>query len=181
MTSTVETQNLTATVTTTEVDGRTLTAQRARQLDEIPLDRLDIFGRVKIGDSGHFVLGRDRDTGVLSLARYSSSGPGGSARLPIVRPSAFPDGEVWVCDGIRGWEPECIDRLEFRFSHRGDPSFRSCEVADHWHPASRRCEPLWGASPEAMDRIRDVVTAWHRDVAPLHAAAEAAPLIVLGR
>lgn len=69
-TATVET--LTAEVRVLQVGNRQITLSVARQLDHIPLPRLEVFGRIKLGNgyTGSYVIGRDLADGTLAVASY---------------------------------------------------------------------------------------------------------------
>jgi hypothetical protein len=61
-------QALTAEVRVLMVGSRQVTMSVAKQLDVIPLHQLEMFGRVKLSDDDTWVIGADRETGVLSRA-----------------------------------------------------------------------------------------------------------------
>lgn len=71
--------NQTATLTTIEVDGRRLTKGVVQQLDECPLEHLDVWGRVRIEKAlylaGPEVVGVDRRSGNLCRGYLITEAP----------------------------------------------------------------------------------------------------------
>lgn len=67
---------MSAKVCTVDLDGHALTLEMARQLDVVPLDRLDlIHGRVRVHEHlPHTVLGVDGRDGALVLATFLPDG-----------------------------------------------------------------------------------------------------------
>lgn len=132
-TATVET--LTAEVQVLMVGKRQVTLSVARQLDEVRLDELEMFGRVRLSgsDSNSYVIGRHAKSGSLSLAAYTRS-----PEIPLV---ADLSGKVTVCRRITEGRRSGLVRMRYG----GQPiklelgSTESCGVASHTDWAGEEC------------------------------------------
>lgn len=167
-TATVET--LTAEVRVLMVGNRQITLSVARQLDEISLDQIEPFGRVRL-DKGRerYVIGRDRETGALAVSRY---------RVGLGWPHILDgdlSGRITACrNGPK------FDRFFYQLEFRGRTIRVSEDVVeacdDHPSIGSGRCDH-W--NPNGLgDEISNVI-AEHDKLAALHKAARELPLIVL--
>ena len=76
---------LTAEVRVLQVGSRQVTLSVARQLDLVPLDALEPFGRVRTRDYDYAVIGKHVLTGALVMARYDPAP--WSSRVSPRRPS----------------------------------------------------------------------------------------------
>ena len=126
--STVET--LTAEVRVLTVGNRQITQSVAKQLDEVPIDRIDPFGRVKLSGNdfrGRYVIGSDTLTGALVLSRVPY--PYEYIRYTGVDSSDIPEGEHFTV----GWQ-----RIEFDENDSGYFTVTIPGIERHGKPWSFR-------------------------------------------
>lgn len=173
-TATIET--LTAEVRVLMVGNRQVTLSVARQLDRAPLEEVEPFGRVRIGDEDNLIVGRRRSDGTLVLASYRSKHQ--SVLSVWITEDDLP-GKITVCDRIQS-----NGGLSLRFGDRSiavsDAAIERCGIHP-WTPATKkedlsRCEH-WDAH-ECGEAIRACITRHDEEMAR-HVAAHSLPLIVL--
>ena len=178
-TATIET--LTAEVRTLMVGSRQVTLSVAKQLDEVNLKDLEVFGRVKIHKDRTHVIGSDQH-GALAVARYEDHP---LFHRPWIGPEHLGDtGTIYVCSA---WKTDYNGWYSLRFA--GGPSFEvdpeaveKCGNTDHngYYSEGAKCES-W--SSNGMDSIivaeLDSQSREKERMKALHAAAASSPLIVL--
>lgn len=185
MTDTATVETLTAEVRVLMVGNRQITRSIARQLDQIPLRDLTPFGRVRLDDHDHTVIGSDPN-GTLAVAHYIP----GLKQDDTVYPG-FPTGEITAC--------RCLSYTElggaYRFTDpeglRFDlvlPSYKVRESTCWDYPrvtlheiGSELCAPkLSEMAKAAISHFEPLfVRGAPDDETPLHVKADAMPLIVL--
>lgn len=164
---------LTAEVRALMVGSRQITQSVAKQLDRVPLESMQPFGRIRIGSEERLVIGR-HETGVLTVASYDDR--------PILDLSNLPGGcVVRACDkktvvvnvpghGALLRTPDAYLRL------RHDGVSKVCRGY------YCRCEFDWELPDSASDgALEHASNAWYaaREAFVPHAAAADLPLIVL--
>jgi hypothetical protein len=174
--ATVET--LTAEVRVLMVGSRQITLSVARQLDAVQLEEVEPFGRVALdaGVSGvtphrGWVIGRQRDTGVLVRAEFNTW-----RGVPFVGELSPP---IVVCDGLLLGDRHHSLRLSIdgrQFEVEGS-SMVGCGLEHHRWDLDRRCQG-WHADAMTRTAIAEQLAAWDA-AAARHASALALPLIVL--
>jgi hypothetical protein len=181
--ATVET--LIAEVRTLVVGSRQVTLSVAKQLDAVPLEELDIMGRIKLGDpDNRWVIGSHH--GILAIARYETR-PHRYRRY--FRPELLP-GSILVCKYLSPNNNDGGYRLGMRltgteFRVEKEDVTLCCEsdrsYSDHFSEfgfvacASMTPEEVW---IEIEDQLAEDDAAHLRRVA-LHKRAAESPLIVL--
>lgn len=167
-TATVET--LTAEVRVLMVGNRQVTLSVYRQLDEAPLSDVEPFGRVRDGkESGTWIVGRARDTGVLVRSRVE---PKPYAIEVYANELA---GKVTFC--MRSYErPPTGPRVVSFNRRRVQFAKEAVEYCGIRHGSGPGCD---GWKTNGLDaQIQAVLDEEDARLAP-HRAAEALPLIVL--
>lgn len=173
-TATVET--LTAEVRTLVVGSRQITLSVAKQLDIVPLDTLQIFGRVKVNvgkDPANYVIGTSTD-GTLALAAYEH--PFRPER-PYIGEQDLDGGKITAC--AREMETRTLEAegVIFEASRK---VLAACGIAGHDRYSSAQCAH-W--SPNGLEDLiwESLVNQTARNAADksLNLAAAESPLIVL--
>lgn len=169
-TATVEV--LAAEVRVLMVGSRQVTLSLARQLDRVPLDLLEVFGRINLLAGTAAVIGRHLDSGALCVASvdtYPSSTPWiGQEDLGAKR--------ITVCERVR-WTRHGLANVRLEWRGRMIDVDRDCvDWCGLEHAASESCASWYpGAATGEIDAALAEHDAWRAR----HIAAAKAPLIVL--
>ena len=174
MSETATVEVLTAEVRVLMVGSRQVTLSVARQLDQVPLEAVEPFGRVRVRDAdADQVIGRSRKDGSLVLANFTplyrvqrtwidahDLDPGAPSLPVVCTRTCFVHGSAHV-----QFEGRDVGLISGAYAECGNPHQwgGSC---GHWDPGAHR------------QSIRAAI-AEHDRAADLHEAAAALPLIVL--
>ena len=177
-TATVET--LKAEVRTLMVGNRQVTLSVAKQLDRVPLNELEVFGRIHLGKESNLVVGRHVESGALALSSFRSF-------KPFIGFIELTDGAEplldypMVCSSLNNRLDNgfrlALDDVPFILADR---NIRRCQISGHF-PYSRDSCDNWdpGSFGETFRKeLQRQREAYERKVSVNRAAAES-PLIVL--
>lgn len=184
---TAHVETLTAEVRVLMVGNRQITLSVARQLDVLPLEVVEPFGRVELGTvsrgyykmDGPWVIGRDRGNGALVVAEFIV----GMASETFLGPGDL-DGPLIVCDRtLRGSSTGYVDLTWRGHTLRADRRvLQGCGMHPHssaYGPAGPTGPPCPSWNPNGQDdAIAEEVAAQDREAAQ-HRRAASLPLIVL--
>lgn len=161
------------------VGSRQVTLSVAKQLDHVDLADLTVFGRVKLRQGEHHVIGSGPD-GSLAVAKFK---PNPWQFRCYIDQSELEDAKVPVCENILRPNYTDPDWLRFRWGsidfslNRG--CVDGCGISDH-----KFFEPESCVVPAAA--VVDIIEAAHRQQYDayamdrhVHSAAASSPLIVL--
>lgn len=170
-TTTVET--LSAEVRTLVVGKRQITLSVFRQLDCVPLEQCQAFGRVRDKGSDALLVGRDRDSGALVRSWYFEPWEPVMRGPFVIGPNDLGGETVTVCGSISAeglyFEEELVGFLP--------DAVTKCGVAGHgFGVTGGRCSH-WHTNG-LDDRIRAAIDR-RQQIRAMHLAAAELPLIVL--
>lgn len=165
-------QTLVAEVRVLMVGSRQITLSVAKQLDRIPLSRLEAFGRIRVGGEGELAIGRDSADGSLAVARYAAR-----RLLPVIS-SADLSKPLFYCPGGSVIPHQRQITVAYRARRIDiDQNCWTAAACGHRPMLSERCDADW--EPNGNEGAIDAVLAKLDAEWALHKAASRLPLIVL--